>query len=145
MGFDAYFDLALLKAEVPSSVPFIPLATNKVSVRDGVVAIGNSRGDFLAARAGEVSRIGVDRPRARFADDTIELTAALAPGDSGGPVLNKNGEAVGVVSFISFDPDNLASDTYVAPFLLGRTQGFASYAIPVTLDSELVSDSESRG
>lgn len=140
VGFDAYFDLALLKAEVPASVPFIPLAINKASVRDGVVAIGNSRGDFLAARAGEVSRIGVDRPRARFADDTIELTAALAPGDSGGPVLNKNGEAVGVVSFISFAPDNLASDTYVAPFLLGRTQGFASYAIPVTLDSELVSD-----
>jgi serine protease Do len=138
VGFDAYFDIALLKTDVTSSVPFLPLATNIVKVRDGVVAIGNSRGDFLAARAGEVSRLGVDRPQARFADGTIELTAALAPGDSGGPVLNKDGEAIGVVSYISFAPDNLASDTYTAPFLLGRTRGFASYAIPVTADSELV-------
>ena len=140
VGFDAYFDLALLKAEVKESVPFLPLASTKVKVRDGIVAIGNSRGDFLAARAGEVSRLGVDRPKARFADETIELTAALAPGDSGGPVLNKNGEAVGVVSFISFAPGDLASETYVAPFLLGRTQGFAAYAIPVTVDSELVAE-----
>jgi serine protease Do len=138
VGFDAYFDIALLKTEVKESVPFLPLATNKVKVRDGVVAIGNSRGDFLAARAGEVSRLGVDKPQARFADGTIELTAALAPGDSGGPVLNKEGEAIGVVSYISFAPDELASDTYTAPFLLGRTRGFASYAIPVSADSELV-------
>jgi serine protease Do len=138
VGFDAYFDIALLKTEVKESVPFLPLATNKVKVRDGVVAIGNSRGDFLAARAGEVSRLGVDKPQVRFADGTIELTAALAPGDSGGPVLNKEGEAIGVVSYISFAPDELASDTYTAPFLLGRTRGFASYAIPVSADSELV-------
>lgn len=140
VGFDAYYDLALLKTEVSAPVPFIPLATTQARVRDGIVAIGNSRGDFLAARAGEISRIGVDRPRARFADDTIELTAALAPGDSGGPVLNKYGEAVGVVSFISFAPDAMASETYVAPFLLGQTRGFASYAIPVTVDSQLVAD-----
>jgi serine protease Do len=140
VGFDAYFDLALLKAEVKESVAFLPLATNKLKVRDSIVAIGNSRGDFLAARAGEVSRLGVDRPKARFADQTIELTAALAPGDSGGPILNKQGEAVGVVSFISFAPDALASETYVAPFLLNRTRDFAAYAIPISFDSELIAE-----
>ena len=140
VGFDAYFDLALLKAEVKENVAFLPLATSSVKVRDSIVAIGNSRGDFLAARAGEVSRLGVDRPKARFADQTIELTAALAPGDSGGPILNKQGEAVGVVSFISFAPDDLASKTYVAPFLLNRTRDFAAYAIPISVDSELIAE-----
>lgn len=141
VGFDAYFDLAVLRAETGGPVPFIRLARRMPDVGSGVVAIGNSRGDFLAARSGRVTRLGVQAGRADFADGTIELTAALAPGDSGGPVLNDRGEAIGVVSYISFSPDSLSSDTYVPPFLRGLTlpQDFASYAVPVTLNSELVS------
>jgi serine protease Do len=142
VGFDAYFDLAVLKAEVHSTVPFLPLATGRSEVGEKIVAIGNSRGDFLQGRAGLVSRIGVDRPRARFADDTIELSAALAPGDSGGPVLNEKGEAIGVVSFISFVPDRLNSDTnrFTAPFLRGFVdeRDFAAYAVPIFSDSDMV-------
>ena len=111
---------------------------------EGVVAIGNSRGDFLAGRAGLVSRIGVNRPRARFADDTIELSAALAPGDSGGPVLNERGEAIGVVSFISFVPDRLNAETdrFTAPFLQGLVdeRDFAAYAVPIFSDSDMVAN-----
>lgn len=140
LGFDAYFDLAVMQADVPAEVPFIALSQEVPDVGTGVVAIGNSRGDFLEARSGRVTRLGVQAGRADFADDTIELTAALAPGDSGGPVLNDEGEAVGVVSYISFSPDALSSDTYVPPFLRGLAlpQGFASYAIPVNRTSDLV-------
>lgn len=140
VGFDAYFDLAVLSATVSEPVPYIPLARSIPSVGTGVVAIGNSRGDFLEARSGRVTRLGVQAGRADFADDTIELTAALAPGDSGGPVLNADGEAIGVVSYISFNPNSLDSDSYVPPFLRGLSlpQEFASYAIPVTRGSELV-------
>ncbi len=143
IGFDAYFDLAILKATVPGIVPFIPLASSKSVEGDDVVAIGNSRNDFLEARAGSISRIGVDRPRARFADDTIEVSAALAPGDSGGPVLNENGEAIGVVSFISFMPDTLGSDTdrNIPPFLRGTVterRDFAAYAVPVSSTNDMI-------
>lgn len=140
VGFDAYFDLAWLRAEVDHEVPFVPLALRAPQPGAEVVAIGNSRGAFLEPRAGRVTRLGVQANRADFADDTIELTASLAPGDSGGPVVNSAGEAVGVVSYISYSPGTLRSEAYVPPFLrgLGLPSEFASYAVPVLRDSELL-------
>ncbi len=140
VGFDAYMDLAVLQADVEGAVPFIPLAARAPAPGTSVVAIGNSRGDFLEARAGRVTRLGVRAGRADFADGTIELTNALAPGDSGGPVVTERGEAVGVVSYISFNPSGMSSDTYVPPFLMGLAlpREFAAYAVPVLTDSELV-------
>lgn len=137
VGFDAYLDLAVLKAAVRAPVPYLPLARASPRVGSEIVAIGNSNGDFLQGRAGRVSRLGVASPRARFADNTIELTAALSPGDSGGPVLNSDGEAVGVVSFISFNPSGIAPE--VPPHLRGLIlPQFASFAVPVTQDSEVL-------
>jgi serine protease Do len=140
VGFDAYMDLAVLQARVEERVPFIPLARSLPMPGAAVVAIGNSRGDFLAARAGRVTRLGVRAGRADFADDTIELTNALAPGDSGGPVLTARGEAVGVVSYISVNPAGMRSDTPLPPFLMGLPlpRDFAAYAVPVGSGSTLV-------
>lgn len=143
VGFDAYLDLALLKADVPGDVVFLPLATATPRVGSDIIAIGNSRGAFLEGRAGRVSRLGVASPRARFAEDTIELTAALSPGDSGGPIINAQGEAVGVVSYISFRPNALPSPgdssipDYLRPIIVPQ-RSFASYAIPVLASSEAV-------
>ena len=137
VAFDAYLDLALLQAEVEGEVPYIPLASAPPRVGAEVVAIGNSGGDFLEARAGQVTRLGVKARRADFAEGTIELTAALSPGDSGGPVLNEAGEAVGVVSYISF---GAPQGSFVPPFLRGVAglSSFASYAVPVLEDDEVV-------
>ena len=141
VGFDAYLDLALLKAEVSDNVAFLPLATASPKVGSDIIAIGNSRGAFLEGRAGRISRLGVASPRARFAKDTIELTAALSPGDSGGPIINAQGEAVGVVSYISFRPNALGSPgdspipEYLRPIIVPQ-RDFASYAIPVLASSE---------
>ena len=143
VGYDAYSDLALLKAEVPGDVAFLPLATASPRVGSDIIAIGNSRGAFLEGRAGRISRLGVASPRARFAKDTIELTAALSPGDSGGPIINAQGEAIGVVSYISFRPNEFAEDDnpipeYLRPIIVPRL-GFASYAVPVLASSEELS------
>ncbi|MBS3967483.1 MAG: serine protease [Truepera sp.] len=143
LGFDAFLDLAVLQAEVPGMVPYLPLAPAEPRLGRAVVAIGNSRGDFLQGRAGRVTRLGVAASRINFASGTIELTAALAPGDSGGPVLTSDGEVVGVVSFISFMPDGMsAEESYVPPFLRGliTPRQFASYAVPVTTGSEVLAD-----
>ena len=140
VGFDAFFDIALLQAAVPREVPFLEVADRMPAPGDRVVAIGNSRGDFLAGRTGVVTRLGVRAARADFAEDTIELTAALAPGDSGGPVVNLRGEAVGVVSYISFNPNANESDTFLPPFLRGLAlpADYASYAVPVTSGGDLL-------
>lgn len=140
VGFDAFFDIALLRAEVGREVPFLAVAERMPAPGDRVVAIGNSRGDFLEGRTGVVTRLGVRAARADFAEDTIELTAALAPGDSGGPVVNLRGEAVGVVSYISFNPNANASDNFLPPFLRGLAlpSDYASYAVPVIAEGDLL-------
>lgn len=140
VGFDAYMDLAALQARVDRAVPVVPLAQRLPNPGTSVVAIGNSRDEFLAARAGRVTRLGVQAGRADFADNTIELTNSLAPGDSGGPVVNSHGEAVGLVSYISFNPNAMSSQSFVPPYLRGLTlsRDFAGYAVPLTGGSELV-------
>jgi len=140
VGFDARQDIALLQAQVEEPVSYLPLAAALPEVGSEIVAIGNSRGEFFTDKAGEVTRLDVDAGQPQFASGTIELTAAVAPGDSGGPVINGAGEAVGVVSFISFQPSHLAADgDDLLSGLLRRTRpAFASYAVPVLEGSELV-------
>ena len=139
-GFDAYLDLAVMRTADASEVPFIPVAERLPKPGTEVVAIGNSGQDFIAPRAGVVTRLGVRPGRADFADNTIELTNSLAPGDSGGPVLTAQGEAVGVVSYISFNPAGMRSDSVIPPFLMGvpLPQEFAAYAAPVAADGDLI-------
>lgn len=140
LGFDAYLDIAALQVDVDRAVPYVPLATRPPAPGDRVVAIGNSRGDFIAGRAGRVTRLGVEAGRADFASGTIELTASLAPGDSGGPVVNERGEAVGVVSYISFNPSSMSSQSWIPPYLRGVSlpSEYASYAVPVIDGSDVV-------
>jgi serine protease Do len=141
VGFDAALDLALLRARARETLPFLRLADEAPSVGDVIVAIGNSRGDFLAPRSGVVTRLMVDPSLALFAPGTTELTAALAPGDSGGPVLNEDGVVVGVVSYISFRPEqNHAQDMPAAPLPPGGARDFASYAVPVLRSSPILAD-----
>lgn len=163
VGFDAYLDLAVLQADLAAGteVPYLPLASYALEVGSEVVAIGNSRGEFLQGRVGEVRRLGVRAARADFADGTSELTASLAPGDSGGPVLNTAGEVVGVVSYIAIsaappagprelpegvlpdtgDLDGIVPEVERSPFLrlMPRVADtFASYAVPVSLENEVL-------
>ncbi|HZW98602.1 MAG TPA: S1C family serine protease [Trueperaceae bacterium] len=139
VGYDIYMDVATLRADVDRLVPYLPAAAVSPRVGDQVVAIGNSRGDFLAPRAGRVTRLGVEAGRADFASGTIELTNSLAPGDSGGPVVNLSGEVIGVVSYISFNPSAMTSQDWVPPYLRGARlpSSYASYAVPLQRDSDL--------
>ena len=142
IGFDAYRDLALLRAVGAKDVPYLNVSPLEPVVGSDVVAIGNSRGDFLQGRAGEVRRLDVRAVQASFADGTFELTAALAPGDSGGPVVDESGNAVGVVSYIAFTPPHNVSGPGLLPLLERRLfpqdDGYAAYAVPIAADSTVL-------
>ncbi len=142
VGFDAYRDLALLRAANAKNVPYLEVSPRDPVVGSSVVAIGNSRGDFLQGRAGEVRRLNVAAVQASFADGTFELTAALAPGDSGGPVLDEAGRAVGVVSYIAFTPRRTLATPRSGLFplleLRPADDGYAAYAVPVVADSAVL-------
>lgn len=140
VGFDAYLDLALLQAEGAVGVPYLPLAPLSPAVGSEVVAIGNSRNEFLQGRAGVVRRLDVRAVEASFANGTFELSAALAPGDSGGPVLDEAGNAVGVVSYIAFAPRRSVLQPGMFPLLelFGGESDYSAYAVPVAEGSAVL-------
>lgn len=140
VGFDATRDIALLQANIRYEVPALAMAAKLPPRGSEIVAIGNSRGDFLLDRAGRVLRSNVRAVQADFASGTIELTASLAPGDSGGPVLTADGEVVGIVSYISFSSPTVETEGLLPQLLrsaIGRAS-YASYAVPVLAGSELL-------
>ncbi|MGY2893235.1 trypsin-like peptidase domain-containing protein [Deinococcus sp. UYEF24] len=119
VGYDEVRDLAVLKAD-GSDFPALKLAASTPKVGAGVVAIGNSRGSFDGGRAGAVTALNVSLDPT-FPVNMVESSMPLAPGDSGGPVLNAAGEVVGVSTAIS-----------------NQNGSFASYFVPVTQNSALV-------
>jgi S1-C subfamily serine protease len=98
---DPTMDIATLApATLPSIlVPAVLGGSNRLAVGDPVVAIGNPLGLTLSTTTGVVS--GLDR-QTKNADGSaltglIQFDAAVNPGSSGGPLLNAQGEVVGIV------------------------------------------------
>jgi 2-alkenal reductase len=111
VGTDADSDLAVLQVqEVPAGVEPLPLAAaDEIQVGQLVVAIGNPFGEQGSMSLGIVS--GLDRSlrsqRASTAGSSyslphvIQTDAPINPGNSGGPLLNLEGEVVGVNAAIA--------------------------------------------
>lgn len=99
VGYDELLDLALLKVQ-GSGFAYLPLSNAAAKVGDAVVAIGNSRGRFDAGKTGRITALNA-RLDATFPEGLTATTMPLAPGDSGGPVLNAQGYVVGVSVAIS--------------------------------------------
>ncbi len=94
-------DLALLRLEeAPRDLPVTPVGdSDKLRVGELVYAIGHPWGRLGAVTAGIVSGLGVARGpggRARY----VQSDVGLAPGNSGGPLLNARGEVVGINAMI---------------------------------------------
>ncbi|WP_278359206.1 S1C family serine protease, partial [Thermus thermophilus] len=95
VGFSEPRDLAYLKAEGegPRALPLGPLTPPRPG--EAVLHIGNGRGEFLAPRYGRVLRLEAS-PSPFLPQGLVETSLPLAPGDSGGPVLNREGRVLGV-------------------------------------------------
>ncbi len=96
-------DLALLKIEPKVPLKEIKLGdSEKIKVGQKVLAIGNPFGFNGTLTTGIVSRIDYERNK-------IQTDAAINPGSSGGPLLNTNGEVIGISQSI-YNPDNNKSN-----------------------------------
>jgi serine protease Do len=92
-------DLALLKIDVAHPLPIMPLGTAQdIMVGETVVAIGNPYGYEHTVSQGVVSAIKRDVTLNKDISyrSLIQTDASINPGNSGGPLLNINGELVGV-------------------------------------------------
>jgi serine protease Do len=96
-GVDLDGDLAVVAVDTTDVAP-IEFSTTAVSVGQVVIALSNPRGRGLRATLGTVSSTGrgFRGPRGRRIPNSIEHTAPLARGSSGGPVIDREGHVVGV-------------------------------------------------
>jgi S1-C subfamily serine protease len=111
-GSDPSSDLAVLKIDASSrALTPLPLGnSDAMEVGDPVVAIGNPFGLDRTVTAGIVSAIqrAITAPNGYTIDHVIQTDAAINHGNSGGPLLNRRGEVIGVNSQIETG-DNGAS------------------------------------
>jgi putative serine protease PepD len=107
VGTDASTDLAVVKVDAPSSM-LHPLSlgdSSSLQVGDGVVAIGSPFGLEETVTSGIVSALHrqMTSPSGFAIPDSIQTDAAINHGNSGGPLLDTQGNVVGVTSQIESD------------------------------------------
>jgi len=120
LGYDATTDVAVLQLEGASNLTTVTTSTVPASAGDTITAVGNAEGKgVLVSATGQVTNTGQnitvtedDGSQAQLTN-LIEMSAAIVPGDSGGAVLNSNGDVVAMNVAGSTDPR--VTDSYAIP------------------------------
>ena len=104
VGSDPDNDLAVIKIDAPKEkLKVIPMGDSKnLKIGQKVLAIGNPFGLQRTLTTGIVSSLGrtIRSEVGTLIEDVIQTDAAINPGNSGGPLLNSEGEIVGINSAI---------------------------------------------
>lgn len=125
VGRDPKTDLALLKVSGDESFPALHFGnSDNARVGDWVLAIGNPFGLGGTATAGIISARGRDIQSGPY-DDYLQIDAPINSGNSGGPIVNADGEVIGVNTAI-YSPN-------------GGNVGIG-FAIPATQAREIVDE-----
>jgi len=104
IGYIKNLDLALLKTKT-GYTPLILEKSENVRIGEKVIAIGTPEGLSFSATDGIVSAVG--RTGFGTAGSYVQTNAQLNPGNSGGPLLNKNGDVVGMNNFKLVDSEGI--------------------------------------
>ena len=98
VGADPDSDLAVLKIESEKQLPAIKMgSSDDLMIGETVIAIGNPFGFSHTVTTGVISAINRSiRAEDRVYHDFIQIDASINPGNSGGPLLNINGELIGI-------------------------------------------------
>ncbi len=106
-GIDEVTDLAVVKINAGNDLPVAPLgSSNNVQVGDWAIAVGNPLGFDNTVTLGIVSTLKRSSAQVGISDkrlDFIQTDAAINPGNSGGPLLNGQGEVIGINTAIRPD------------------------------------------
>lgn len=137
LAVDRLNDLALLKISALSGKPLILADVSNIEIGEDVFVLGNPRGLEGSISTGVISGSSL---RQIGGAEMIQISAPISPGNSGGPVLNRGGQVVGVAvgSFTSGQNLNFAVPSSYLAILLAKAKsvqafpGIARIAPPAT-------------
>lgn len=129
VGADPDSDLAVLRIRSDSPLPSATMGrSDDLMIGETIIAIGNPFGFSHTVTTGVISALNRSfRTDDRTFNDFIQLDASINPGNSGGPLLNINGELIGVNTAI-----------------YAKAQGIG-FAIPIDTARRIVSDLIAHG
>ncbi|HOM17870.1 MAG TPA: trypsin-like peptidase domain-containing protein, partial [Thermoguttaceae bacterium] len=96
---DPETDLAIIKIDPPTPMPVIPIGrSDDLLPGETVIAVGNAYGYEHTVTRGIISALhrAVQVSEAQYYEDLIQTDASINPGNSGGPLLNEDGEMIGI-------------------------------------------------
>ena len=97
VGRDSKTDLAVLKITAQESLPVAPLGnSDQIRIGQWAIAIGNPFGLDRTVTVGIISATGRARVGVTTYENFIQTDASINPGNSGGPLLNLDGEIIGI-------------------------------------------------
>jgi Do/DeqQ family serine protease len=124
VGADPDSDLAVLKIESQKLLPSIEMgSSDDLMIGETVIAIGNPFGFSHTVTTGVISAVNRSlRAEDKVFLDFIQIDASINPGNSGGPLLNINGDLIGINTAI-----------------YAKAQGIG-FAIPINKAKKIISD-----
>ena len=124
VGADPDSDLAVLKIDSKDRLPAINMGSSEdLMIGETVIAIGNPFGFSHTVTTGVISAVNRSiRAQDRVYHDFIQIDASINPGNSGGPLLNINGDLIGINTAI-----------------YAKAQGIG-FAIPIGKARKIISD-----
>jgi serine protease Do len=139
VGSDSYTDICLLKVD-GKELPYVTLGnSDDVIIGEWTIAFGNPFGlfeinDKPTVTVGVISATGMKlgQMENRYYRDMIETDAAINGGNSGGPLVNSNGDVIGMNTLI---------------FTAGQSSTYIGYgfAIPINKIKKVVTDLKKKG
>jgi S1-C subfamily serine protease len=120
VGMDADSDLAVIQVQDIDPATLKPLAlgdSSALRVGEGVIAIGNPFGQSWTMTEGIVSALGRSNPsETGFSiPQMIQTDAAINPGNSGGPLLNLQGQVIGITTMIFTETQGSSGVGFAVP------------------------------
>ncbi|MFM7087507.1 MAG: trypsin-like peptidase domain-containing protein [Cyanobium sp.] len=108
VGLDPITDLAVVRLQGSRTWPVAPLGnSDALQVGDWAIAVGNPFGLDNTVTLGIISSLNRNASKLGISDkrlDLIQTDAAINPGNSGGPLLNGDGEVVGINTLVRSGP-----------------------------------------
>ena len=116
VGTDLETDIAVLKINAGRDLPFLKFGnSNTAEVGDWVLAVGSPFGLAKTVTAGIISQKKRETPYASAFQKFIQTDAAINPGNSGGPLVNLDGEVIGVNSQIATSTGEYSGIAFALP------------------------------